>query len=129
MIRGLAAASIGYSQAHTSTRLAAQAASNATVSVTCTRSQEFCRVIFMAGKTSGDSTLGVSHDIFPGIQDSFTTQGLAPEMARSTPNRPPHPCANRGAPAQAESCHPDPRTLARARDRKISDLVPRTIPE
>ena len=40
MIRGLAAASIGYSQAHTSTRLAAQAASSATVSVTCTRSQE-----------------------------------------------------------------------------------------
>jgi len=41
----------------------------------------------MARKTSGDSTLGVSHDIFPGIQDSFTTQGLPPEMARSTPNR------------------------------------------
>ena len=76
--------STGYSQAHTSTRLAAQAASSATVSVTCTRSQEVCRVIFMARKTSGDSTRGVSHDIFPGIQDSFTTQGLPPEMDRST---------------------------------------------
>jgi hypothetical protein len=60
--------------------LAAQAASSATVSVTCTRSQEVCRVIFMARKTSGDSSRGVSHDIFPGIQDSFTTQGLQPEM-------------------------------------------------
>lgn len=105
MMGGLAAASIGpascvhdliakphtvwrimrYSQAHTSTRLAAQAASNATVSVTCTRSQEFCRVIFMAGKTSGDSTRRVSRNIFPGIQDSFTTQGLSPR------NGPIHP--------------------------------------
>jgi hypothetical protein len=82
MFRGLAAPSIGYSQAHTSTRLAAQAASNATDSVTCTCSLEVCRVILMARKTSGDSTRGVSHDIFAGIQDSFTTQGLPPERAR-----------------------------------------------
>ena len=27
-------------------------------------------------KTSGDSSPGVSHDIFRRIQDSFTTQGL-----------------------------------------------------
>jgi len=82
MFRGLAAPSIGYSQAHTSARLAAQAASNATVSVTCTCSLEVCGVILMASKTSGDSTRGVSHDIFAGIQDSFTTQGLPPERAR-----------------------------------------------
>ena len=82
MFKGLAAPSIGYSQAHTSARLAAQAASNATVSVTCTCSLEVCRVILMARKTSGDSTRGVSHDIFAGIQDSFTTQGLPPERGR-----------------------------------------------
>ncbi len=93
MIRGLAAASTAerYSQAHTSTKLAAQAASSATVSVTCTRSQEVCRVIFMARKTSGDSTRGVSHDIFSGIQDSFTTQGLPAETPRSTPESGPQP--------------------------------------
>jgi len=33
----------------------------------------------MTAKTSGDSTPGVSGIIFPGIQDSFTTQGLAPQ--------------------------------------------------
>jgi hypothetical protein len=32
----------------------------------------------MTGKTSGDSSPGVSHDIFLRIQDSFTTQGLPP---------------------------------------------------
>jgi hypothetical protein len=30
----------------------------------------------MTTKTSGDSSLGVSGNIFSGIQDSFTTQGL-----------------------------------------------------
>jgi hypothetical protein len=30
----------------------------------------------MTAKTSGDSTPGVSINIFRGIQDSFTTQGL-----------------------------------------------------
>jgi hypothetical protein len=99
MFRGLATASTGYSQAHTSTKLAAQAASSATVSVTCTRSQEVCRVIFMARKTSGDSTAGVSHDIFPGIQDSFTTQGLQPEM-----DDPPEI----GFAGASRSKHPDP---------------------
>ena len=36
----------------------------------------------MTAKTSGDSGSGVSRDIFRAIQDSFTTQGLKPEMAR-----------------------------------------------
>ena len=103
MIRGLAAPSIGYSQAHTSTRLAAQAASSATVSVTCTRSQEVRRVIFMARKTSGDSTRGVSHDIFPGIQDSFTTQGLSPGNVPIQPESGPvRPFAGAQAPAAAQ---------------------------
>jgi hypothetical protein len=35
----------------------------------------------MTAKTSGDSGLGVSRDIFRTIQDSFTTQGTQPEMA------------------------------------------------
>ena len=30
----------------------------------------------MTGKTSGDSSKRVSHDIFWGIHESFTTQGL-----------------------------------------------------
>ena len=30
----------------------------------------------MTAKTSGDSSRGVSANIFAGIQDSFTTQGL-----------------------------------------------------
>jgi hypothetical protein len=41
----------------------------------------------MAGKTSGDSGLGVSGNIFRGIQDSFTTQGLTAGMGPRTPNR------------------------------------------
>jgi hypothetical protein len=68
--------------------LAAQAASSATASVTCTRSQEVCRVILMARKTSGDSTRGVSQDIFRTIQDSFTTQGLPAPTAPDPANRP-----------------------------------------
>jgi hypothetical protein len=35
----------------------------------------------MTAKTSGDSSPGVSHDIFQAIQDSFTTQGTQAEMA------------------------------------------------
>jgi hypothetical protein len=65
-----------YSHEHTSIRFAAQAANRATVSATCTRSPEDLKVVLMTFKTSGDSTQGVSHDIFRGIQDSFTTQGL-----------------------------------------------------
>src|SRR6266566_424740 len=38
-----------YSQAHTSMTLAAQAASSATVSVRCTRSQAVCSVVPMVG--------------------------------------------------------------------------------
>jgi hypothetical protein len=34
-------------------------------------------MILMAGKTSGDSSRRVPGIIFPVIQDSFTTQGLA----------------------------------------------------
>ena len=34
-------------------------------------------MILMACETSGDSSLGVPGIIFRGIQDSFTTQGLA----------------------------------------------------
>ena len=33
----------------------------------------------MTGKTSGDSTKRVSHDIFWGIHESFTTQALRPD--------------------------------------------------
>jgi hypothetical protein len=57
-------------------RLAAHAASRATVSAMCTRSTEVSKVVLMTAKTSGDSSPGVSHDIFREIQDSFTTQGL-----------------------------------------------------
>jgi hypothetical protein len=96
MMEGLDAASIGslirahdlvakprtlwrimrYSHEHTSAKFAAHAANRATVSATCTRSPEDLKVVLMTGKTSGDSTQGVSHDIFRTIQDSFTTQGL-----------------------------------------------------
>ena len=38
----------------------------------------------MTAKTSGDSTPGVSHDIFRRIQDSFTTQ----DSGDSEPKRP-----------------------------------------
>jgi hypothetical protein len=76
MMEGLAAASIGYSHEHTSAKFAAQAANRATVSATCTRSPEDLKVVLMTSKTSGDSTPRVSRDIFRGIQDSFTTQGL-----------------------------------------------------
>jgi hypothetical protein len=37
----------------------------------------------MTAKTSGDSGPGVSGIIFRGIQDSFTTQGLAVARAES----------------------------------------------
>ena len=76
MMEGLVAASIGYSQEHTSAKFAAQAANRATVSATCTRSPEDLKVVLMTIKTSGDSTQRVSHEIFRTIQDSFTTQGL-----------------------------------------------------
>jgi hypothetical protein len=76
MMEGLGAPSIGYSHEHTSTRFAAQAANRATVSATCTRSPEDLKVVLMTPETSGDSTRRVSRDIFRGIQDSFTTQGL-----------------------------------------------------
>jgi len=39
----------------------------------------------MPAKTSGDSTLGVSHDIFFRIQDSFTTQATPSETAQIPP--------------------------------------------
>src|ERR1700738_3124122 len=81
MMRGLGVASIGYSQEQTSTRFAAHAASSATVRAICTRSPEAVRVVLMTTKTSGDSTRGVSHDIFCRIQDSFTTQGLQAKKA------------------------------------------------
>jgi hypothetical protein len=74
-------ASIAYSHEHTSAKFAAQAANRATVSAICTRSPEDLKVVLMTGKTSGDSTRGVSHDIFRGIQDSFTTQGLRQSRA------------------------------------------------
>jgi hypothetical protein len=41
----------------------------------------------MMAKTSGDSSRGVSTNIFAGIQDSFTTQGLpTPGFDRNEPN-------------------------------------------
>src|SRR4051812_1836816 len=66
---------------HTSMRLAAHAANSATASAICTLSPEVLRVVLMTAKTSGDSTQGVSDDIFRGIHESFTTQ--------ERPNRPP----------------------------------------
>ena len=42
----------------------------------------------MAAKTSGDSTKRVSGNIFLGIQDSFTTQGLSANGALSARFRP-----------------------------------------
>jgi hypothetical protein len=39
------------------------------------------RVVLMATKTSGDSSLGVLGIIFSRIQDSFTTQGLADHVS------------------------------------------------
>jgi hypothetical protein len=62
--------------------LAAHAASKATESIMCTLSTDVLRLVVMAHKTSGDSTLGVSGIIFRRIQDSFTTQGLLPKFAR-----------------------------------------------
>jgi hypothetical protein len=72
-----------YSQEHTSIKLAAQAASSATVSTTWTRSPDVLKVVPMTGKTSGDSSRGVSGFIFRGIQDSFTTQGLRAKSPES----------------------------------------------
>src|SRR3982074_2085246 len=67
-----------YSHEHTSTKFAAQAANNATVSTMCTCFPEVLKVVAMA-KTSSDSRPGVSHEIFCLIQDSFTTHGPAPD--------------------------------------------------
>ena len=64
-----------YSQEHTSSRFAAQAASSATVSAICSVSPGVLRTVLMTGKTSGDSSKRVPHDIFGGIHESFTTQG------------------------------------------------------
>src|SRR5664279_141821 len=55
-----------------------------------TCSQEVLRIVLMAGKTSGDSSKRVSHDIFRAIHESFTTQGLPAGSTRFTANRPPH---------------------------------------
>jgi hypothetical protein len=52
MMDGTGAASIGYSQAHTNARLAAQAVSSATVNPKCRRSQEVWRIVLM-GKSIG----------------------------------------------------------------------------
>ena len=49
------------------------------------------------GKTSGDSSPGVSRFIFRRIQDSFTTQGLPPKRPESGDLRP-HFCVNRPQP-------------------------------
>ena len=67
-----------YSQEHTSSKFAAQAANSATVSTMCTCFPEVLKVVAM-GKTSGDSRPGVSHEIFSLIQDSFTTQEPDPD--------------------------------------------------
>ncbi len=55
----------------------------------------------MTGKTSGDSSPGVSGNIFCGIQDSFTTQGLgrnpagpATQGSHLGVNHPPQPGLN-----------------------------------
>jgi hypothetical protein len=74
MMGGMVAPSIGYSQAHTSATLAAQANSSATVSVRCTRSQLVSGIVVMAG-TSSDSGSGVSGILFSGIKDSLRTHG------------------------------------------------------
>jgi len=48
-------------------------------------------MILMAGKTSGDSSRRVPGIIFPVIQDSFTTQGLARHKPRPGPIPPRRP--------------------------------------
>jgi hypothetical protein len=55
------------------------------VSAMCTRSPEVLRVVLITAKTSGDSSPGVSHDIFGPIQDSFTTQGFKPGNGAGRP--------------------------------------------
>jgi hypothetical protein len=74
---------MGYSQEHTSIKLAAQAASSATVSTTWTRSPDVLKVVAITAKTSGDSSRGVSGFIFHGIQESFTTQGQRPKRSEN----------------------------------------------
>src|SRR5277367_504490 len=64
------------SQTQTSVRLATQAPNSAIDSATGRCSQEVWRIVGLMPKTSSDSTPGVSANIFLGIQDSFTTQGL-----------------------------------------------------
>src|ERR1700677_3022996 len=93
---GTSPASIGYSQALTSIRLAAQAANKPTVSPKCRRSQQVWRIVLM-GKASGDSSARVPGNIFAGIQDSFTTQGL--------PQKP----STRGRPGFSPAGRPDQR--------------------
>jgi hypothetical protein len=59
-------------------------------------------MIVMACKTSGDSSRRVPGIIFPVIQDSFTTQGLA-SKARSGPLPPLRPVrAQQPRPAEME---------------------------
>jgi hypothetical protein len=81
--------------------LAAQAASNATVSVRCTRSQEFWPIVRMAG-TSGDSGSGVSGILFRRIHYSFTTQRLPPNAAKIA-NLAAHLPVKRGPAAKTET--------------------------
>lgn len=71
------------SQAHTSARLAAHAASRPTVRSMCTRSNGVLRPVLIMAKASGDSGGGVSANTFRRIQDSFTTQGF--RQARPCP--------------------------------------------
>jgi hypothetical protein len=66
------------SQTQTSVRLATQAPNSATDSAMGRCSQEVWRLVRLMAKTSGDSSLRVSTNIFFGIQDSFTTQDSKP---------------------------------------------------
>jgi hypothetical protein len=75
------------SQTQTSVRLATQAPNSATDSAMGRCSQEVWRLVRLMAKTSGDSSLRVSTNIFFGIQDSFTTQDSKPKCHKSALDR------------------------------------------
>ena len=88
MIRGTGAASIGYSQAHTSMTLAAQAASSATESVRFIRSQEMCSVVPMPAIFRRFYLVSPGDSFFPdsGLVNDSLTPAKRPETARFYPS-------------------------------------------
>ena len=74
-----------YSQEHTSIKLAAQAASSATVSTTWTRSPDVLKVVAMTAKTSGDFSRGVSGVYFSPDLGLVYDLGTPAEAVRKWP--------------------------------------------